>query len=122
MSLQPASHSHKAHTFGSGKRAANWQRFSAWGLLLYVIYLAITLWTLPSDIYQAGLLQSLSPFFLIATFVAWGLVFIHAWVGLRDILIDYTPRARTGQWLTLLKIVLLVWALNLITLTLYQLW
>ena len=99
----------------SGKRAHIWQRLSALYLLIYLPYLAWITLSLPN---QADLMilssNLLSPIYLLPSLIAILLLLIHVWVGLRDILIDYTPRARTVLWLWGLRWLLILVSLNLV--------
>ncbi len=73
----------------TGLRAWLIQRFSAIYLALFSLYLIIHFSFFPSESHQAWLAWLRHP--LIS--LAWGLFFIalllHAWVGLRDVILDY---------------------------------
>lgn len=76
----------------SGQRAYVWQMLSGFYLAIFFPYVA---WlSLSQSIDSANQLATLltSPGVLIPGLVAVGLGLIHAWVGLRDVLIDYAPR------------------------------
>jgi len=48
----------------------------------------------------------------VATLAAVLLVLVHAWVGVRDIIIDYVPREKVNLWLTLYHSFLILLLLN----------
>lgn len=98
----------------SGKQAHIWQRLSALYLLIYLPYLAWIIVTLtPASDLSALSVHLLSPAYLLPSLVAIVLVLIHSWVGLRDILIDYTPRATTHLWLWGLRFTLAAISFNI---------
>lgn len=94
----------------TGKRAFVWQTLSASYLAIYTPYLG---WLSLTRSIQtiADLLQ---PSLLIPSLIALGLLLIHAWIGLRDVLIDYFPRAHLTWLLPSVVITLGLIALNLI--------
>lgn len=99
----------------SGRRAHIWQRISALYLLIYLPYLAWISLTLTAATDLGSLTANLlSPIYLLPSLVAIALVLVHAWVGLRDILIDYTVRSSTHTWLWGLRFLLLAILLNVI--------
>jgi len=99
----------------SGKRAHIWQRISALYLLFYIPFLAWISVSLPQQLDLIGLAKTLlSPVYLLPTLIAIVLVLVHSWVGIRDILMDYTPRARTVYWLWGLRWVLILTSLNIV--------
>ncbi|BBP46039.1 hypothetical protein THMIRHAS_14120 [Thiosulfatimonas sediminis] len=103
----------------SGAKAHRWQRISAWYLLLYLPALAIYISLVPQHNSLANIIGNLYYCtFGIASLLALLLVFIHAWVGGRDVLIDYTPRSNTYLWLTAYFAFLLLLAANLTLLVL----
>lgn len=82
----------------TGVKAHRWQRISALYLALFTPLLALS-----------SLMDFLDSAAIFVTgFLAVIMVFIHAWVGGRDILIDYLPRSTTGTWLTLYRLFLVV--------------
>lgn len=98
----------------SGKRAHIWQRLSALYLLFYLPYLAWIVLTLaPANNLTSLSIQLLSPLYLLPSLIAVALVIVHSWVGLRDILIDYTPRDSTHLWLWGLRLLLATATLNI---------
>jgi len=99
----------------SGKKAHIWQRLSALYLLIYLPYLAWTsLTTLPHETLPSLAATLLSPVYLLPSLVAILLVIVHSWIGLRDIIIDYTPRAHTIFWLWGLRWLLIIISLNIV--------
>ena len=90
----------------SGQRAYIWQMLSGVYLALFLPYVA---WlSLSQAINSASQLATLltSVQVLIPGLVAVGLGLIHAWVGLRDVLIDYAPRR---YLIGLLSAMALIW-------------
>lgn len=76
----------------TGQRAFVWQMLSAFYLALFFPYLAwLSLSQSIESFHQFTSLLS-SPTVFIPGLVAIVLGLIHAWVGLRDVLIDYAPR------------------------------
>ena len=99
----------------SGKKAHVWQRLSALYLLIYLPFLAwLSLTTLPHETLQSFAATLLSPIYLLPSLVAILLVMVHSWIGLRDILIDYTPRTHTVYWLWGLRWLLIIISLNIV--------
>lgn len=94
-------------SFLTGLRAHLWQRISAYYLLVYfpfsVLYLSSHSFE-NYDLFQTHLLQAE---FWVPTFLALGLLIVHSWVGMRDILLDYLPRQFTVLGLVVLGGVLL---------------
>ncbi len=101
----------------SGRKAHIWQRVSAIYLLFYVPFLAVVITQLPNSVslellaYQLAS-QPFSGLFEIATILAILLLVVHAWVGVRDIIIDYVPRAKVNLWLTLYHSSLILLLIN----------
>ncbi|MBN2865663.1 MAG: succinate dehydrogenase, hydrophobic membrane anchor protein [Thiotrichales bacterium] len=99
----------------SGKKAHIWQRLSALYLLIYSPYLAWLSLSTPSQESLPNLAAHLlSPIYLLPTLVAILLLIVHSWIGLRDIIIDYTPRAHTIMWLWALRWLLILVSLNIV--------
>lgn len=99
----------------SGIKAHIWQRISAAYLLLFFPYLY---WQI-SQISEKQVLslsnwaqQVFTPFFSVISFIAIALVFIHVWVGIRDIIIDYIPRERVNLWLKICGLFLAIIAID----------
>lgn len=78
--------------FLSGLRAHTWQRISAYYLLMYIPFSVWYLSDRSFDRYELFQTHLLQPEFWVPTFIALGLVIVHSWVGLRDIVLDYLPR------------------------------
>lgn len=103
----------------TGLKAHLWQRISAIYLLVYfplaVVYLSqqsfVSLQTFKQTIFAGE--------FWVSTLLAVLLLLVHAWVGLRDVLMDYLPRKMVLAGLSLLGLVLIAVLLNLLYLTLY---
>ncbi len=112
----------KTHTL-SGRKAHIWQRLSALYLLIYAPILAIVTTQLPDSIslkllaYQLNQLP-FSGLFELASLIAIVLLLVHAWVGVRDIIIDYVPRKKVNLWLTLYHSTLILLFLNCIMIAL----
>ncbi|WP_028486461.1 succinate dehydrogenase, hydrophobic membrane anchor protein [Thiomicrorhabdus chilensis] len=101
----------------SGKHAHNWQRISAYYLLIYIPFLAAATLFQPSHTSLQDLLDTLmQPFYLLPNLLALILMLIHSWVGLRDILLDYTPLTNTPLWLAALHWLLIFIIFDLVVL------
>lgn len=99
----------------SGAKAHRWQRLSAWYLFLYLPAMALYIALLPEYNSLENIIGNLYHcIFGIASAIAVLFLFIHAWVGGRDILIDYMPRNHTNLWLNAYFILLLILAADLI--------
>lgn len=99
----------------SGKRAFKWQRISALYLLFYTPFLVLWMTLSPRYATTEALISALAnTWWLLPNLVAMLLLFTHAWVGLRDITLDYTPRQRTPFWLEALRWLLIAVGLNLL--------
>lgn len=86
----------------SGAKAHRWQRISAWYLFLYLPAMAVYITQLPENHSLENIIGNLShSLFGMASVIALFFAFIHAWIGGRDILIDYTPRSNSNFWLNL---------------------
>jgi succinate dehydrogenase / fumarate reductase membrane anchor subunit len=93
----------------TGLKAHLWQRFSAIWLLVYFplsgLYLANQ--TITS---HAQLMVVLAqPLFWVTTLITLAMIAVHAWVGVRDIFLDYLSRSNVGMALMALGIGLGVW-------------
>jgi succinate dehydrogenase / fumarate reductase membrane anchor subunit len=98
----------------SGKNAFRWQRISALYLLFYAPFLALWMTLTPHATTTENLIASLTTtWWLLPNLLALLLVITHAWVGLRDITLDYTPRPRTPMWLEALRWLLIATLLDL---------
>lgn len=101
----------------SGQGAYVWQMLSGFYLALLFPYVA---WlSLSQSIETFNQLTSLlsSPSVFIPGLVAIALTLIHAWVGLRDVLIDYAPRRYLAALLLSMALVWLFLIANLVWLT-----
>ncbi|KUJ72568.1 hypothetical protein AVO41_01815 [Thiomicrospira sp. WB1] len=93
----------------TGFRAHLWQRVSAVWLLVYVP-LAVAYLAFQPVSSHAALMGVLSqPLFWVASVLTIGLLAVHAWVGVRDAILDYAPRPRVGLWLMALATMLAFW-------------
>lgn len=103
----------------TGLKAHLWQRISAIYLLVYfplaVVYLSQQSFASLQAFKQAVFAGE----FWVSTLLAVLLLLVHAWVGLRDVLMDYLPRKMVLTGLSLLGLVLIAVLLNLLYLTLY---
>ncbi len=100
----------------SGIKAHIWQRISAVYLLLYFLFLGLMFFShKQADSTLSDLLQNLfSPTFILLSLTALILIFVHAWIGLRDIFIDYLPDHKVQFWLKLYRLFLMLVALDLL--------
>lgn len=103
----------------SGLRAWVWQRLSAVYMVLYVVYFVISMNMIEGPlsfvIWREWLSDSLPA---VASSLFYLALLIHAWVGVRDILIDYVHqpvlRAAMLGGLALLLIGCVLWVLKII--------
>jgi|UPI00068CBCD4 succinate dehydrogenase / fumarate reductase membrane anchor subunit len=88
----------------TGLRAHVWQRFSAWYLMGYFPLAVWYWWQTPTESVVDIQMALTNGLFLWPSLLAFALLMVHAWVGLRDVLLDYLPRKtlQAGLW---------VWAL-----------
>lgn len=103
----------------TGIKAHLWQRISALYLALYFPYFAFiffstkqhdsTLNSLTSELFTMS--------FSALTLVAIALIISHAWVGIRDIIIDYLPDDKVQRWLKLYAALLFFIVIDLFWLT-----
>ena len=106
----------------SGLKAHIWQRISAVYLLLYFPYLFWQIQNTPITIsveFSSWLYSLFSPLFSILSFIAAALIITHAWVGLRDIIIDYLPKERVNFWLRLYGLFLIIVCIDFIALLIW---
>lgn len=75
------------NTVLSGLRAWTWQRISAVGLALYLVWAIAVLASGPTHDELRALLGS--PLAFAATGLFFVLLIVHAWVGIRDVVLDY---------------------------------
>lgn len=89
------------------------QRLTALYVVLYLLIFAITVFRLPLHDFAHWHALFVSPFANIATLLFFYSLLFHAWVGIRDILIDYVQVAsiRYVIWLliTLGVVVMAIW-------------
>jgi len=78
--------------FLSGLRAHTWQRISAYYLLFYFPFSVLYLSHRSFESYELFQFHLVQAEFWVPTFIALGLLVVHSWVGMRDILLDYLPR------------------------------
>ena len=103
----------------TGQRAWLWQRLSAFYLLVYVLGLSIALvlkgW--PAD-YPAWRALWANPWFWSSSALALFASLLHAWVGLRDIILDYVkpflPRLLALSGLALALAAMALWGLKVL--------
>ncbi len=82
------------------------QRVSALVMAIYTVLIAIVLFARPVEDYAGWQQLFVSPWMQYATFLVIASLNLHAWVGMRDILMDYVPA--TGARLALEVVVILV--------------
>ncbi len=73
----------------SGLRAWVVQRVTAIGSLLFLLYFALHLLLAPPSSQQAWQAWLATPAMKIALILFFGAVALHAWVGMRDVVLDY---------------------------------
>jgi len=73
----------------SGLRAWVWQRASALAVLLFVLYVVLRLLVAPPDSYAAWHAWLGHPAMRIGLLFFICAVAMHAWVGMRDVILDY---------------------------------
>lgn len=76
----------------SGSQAHLWQRLSAFYLLFYFPYMAFFLFQTSFSTYHEMQLALLKPAVVLPSLLAFLLMMIHLWIGLRDVILDYFPR------------------------------
>ena len=84
------------------------QRITAIALVLYTLYLLFTVLTVPELSYDSWYKLFLGPFMRVATLLAMLALIYHAWVGIRDVLMDYIQQTWMRLTLEILTIALLV--------------
>ncbi|MCC6209387.1 MAG: succinate dehydrogenase, hydrophobic membrane anchor protein [Gammaproteobacteria bacterium] len=72
-----------------GLRAWLWQRLSAVYLLGYALFVFTALAVSPPESYAAWRAWMSGPMVGLATALFFGALLLHAWVGMRDVIIDY---------------------------------
>jgi len=83
------------------------QRVTAIVLTLYTLYLLIAVLTVPTLTYGSWYGLFLSPFMKVATMLAMLSLIYHAWVGIRDVLMDYIQKTWMRLSLEILTVGLL---------------
>lgn len=72
-----------------GLRAWLWQRVSAVYMTVYLVYFGVHLTVAPPRSYGAWHDWMAGPVVTMATALFLGALLIHAWVGIRDVILDY---------------------------------
>lgn len=85
-----------------GMRTWMLQRLTAVYILLYLLFFIITVYRQPLHDFSHWRTLFVSPFSNIATLVFFYSLLFHAWVGMRDILIDYVQVASIRYFFLLL--------------------
>jgi succinate dehydrogenase / fumarate reductase membrane anchor subunit len=102
----------------SAFRAWLLQRLSAVVMLAYLLFVLAHFWLDPPNSYQQWTQWLHQPAIAIVTGVFFAALLLHAWVGLRDVLMDYVhPLAIRLGLLTLLGLALLalgLWAMRIL--------
>lgn len=100
----------------SGIKAYRWQSYSALYLLFYFPYLSYAFFNAKTiEISLAEFLNTLfTPIFSLLSLMAIVALFIHTWIGLRDIAIDYLPDHKVRFWLGSYWIFLALLAMDLL--------
>lgn len=73
----------------SGLKAWLIQRLSAVYMVLYLVYFAIHMLVSPPLEYSGWKAFIAAPGMSVATLLLFGLLLLHAWVGMRDVVMDY---------------------------------
>jgi succinate dehydrogenase / fumarate reductase membrane anchor subunit len=84
------------------------QRITAIALVLYTIYLLFMVLTVPELTYSSWYSLFLGPFMRVATLLAMLALIYHAWIGMRDVLMDYIQMTWMRLSLEVLTVALLV--------------
>lgn len=101
----------------TGNKAHKWQTYSALYLLAFIPYLAwkISNINMTHSTQINNLLNTLfTPIFAVTSLIACMFILIHAWIGLRDIMIDYLPQNTVQTWLQLYALFLLLIVVDLL--------
>jgi len=101
-----------------GLRAWILQRLSAVYMTVYLLYFILHVSTIPPQSYVAWHGWMAGPVISLATALFFIAILVHAWVGIRDVIMDYvkTPALRFSL-LSLIGIVLLIcglWVLRIL--------
>ena len=84
------------------------QRITAVILVLYTLYLLVCVLSVPHLSYATWYGLFLDPFMKVATLLAMLALLYHAWVGIRDVLMDYIRQTWIRLLLEIATVVLLV--------------
>lgn len=106
----------------TGVTAHKWQTYSALYLLFFFPYFALKISNI--TIVHATQINTVlntlfTPIFTFSSLIACMFILIHAWVGLRDIMIDYLPQNTVQIWLQLYALFLLFIAVDLLFLIIH---
>jgi len=73
----------------AGLKAWLIQRLSAVYMVLYLMYFGVHMLTSPPHAYLDWKTFIAAPAMSVATLLLFGLLLLHAWVGMRDVIMDY---------------------------------
>ena len=97
------------------------QRFSAVFMLVFIVFVLMHFLFEPPHSYTDWRAWLLSPSVSIATAIFFAALFAHAWVGLRDVTLDYvSPRLARVATLSLIAVLLFAgaaWVIQMLFLT-----
>lgn len=98
----------------SGLGSWIWQRISALYLALFLMYLISSFILLDRINYNRWLEWNTHPVNSILLFIGFIMIMLHAWLGIKDVIMDYVhpvvARAVVLMFFALILIVCLVWA------------
>lgn len=66
-----------------------WQRISALYLALFLLYFLVSILMLDQSDYPAWSAWISSPVASISLFIAFLMLIVHAWIGMKDVIMDY---------------------------------
>jgi succinate dehydrogenase / fumarate reductase membrane anchor subunit len=72
-----------------GLRPWLWQRVSALYLALFLIYIVVSLIVLDQFDYQQWFAWVVNPVNSIFIYIGFLMLFVHAWIGIKDVIMDY---------------------------------
>jgi succinate dehydrogenase / fumarate reductase membrane anchor subunit len=102
----------------TGLRAWTWQRITAVYLLLYVLYVGVSLPARVPMSYEEWHGWLMSPAMNAATVLFFVMLLVHLWVGVRNVLMDYIhPHGLRTTLLALLGVAVLIhgiWVLRIL--------
>ncbi len=88
------------------------QRLTAVAMLIFLLYVGLHFLFVPNHSYEAWRAWARSPIVSICAAAFFGALLLHAWIGLRDVLMDYVkPLAVRTTVLTAVAIVLAAFGL-----------